>query len=300
MTPASIAELFESQQAVWPDLKQGVDSLAHTLSREFIVDNVRVVALHIPHRIKSTTAPADPEAIKNRRCFLCSGNRPPEQQGIPFGNDLVVLCNPFPILHQHVTIVYPDHTPQSIAGPNRPGFGDMLSAAAALPGFMVLYNGPRAGASAPDHLHFQACSHAGVPVVEDIIRARDGLIPDYLRAVLVIDGDDRVQIERRFQGLMSELAEYSRYDEAMVNVIVVHDRDHWTVLVFPRARHRPEVYHQGILTWSPGAIDMAGIVVLPVESDLDRITADDIRNVFGEVSLSSGTLIEIASRLDSR
>jgi len=70
-------------------------------------------------------------------------------------------------------------------------------------------------------------------------------------------------------------------------------------LVFPRARHRPEVYHKGILTWSPGTIDMAGIVVLPVQSDFDRITADDIRSVFREVSLPFDTVSEIAARMDS-
>jgi hypothetical protein len=299
VTPASIGKLFESQQAAWPDLKSGVEGLAHAVSREFVVDSVRVVALHIPHRIKSTTAPVDPEAVRKRPCFLCSRNRPPEQEGIPFGNDLVVLCNPFPILDQHVTIVYPDHTPQKIVGTIRSGFLDMLDAAAALPGFMVLYNGAKAGASAPDHLHFQAGSHAGVPVIEDVLGTRDGVIPDYLRSVFVLAGDDAARIERRFEGLMAMLAGYtSEIEEAMVNIIVVHDGGHWTVLVFPRARHRPAVYHQGILTWSPGAIDMAGIVVLPVASDLERIRADDIRSVFGEVSLSSDAVIEIASKLD--
>lgn len=300
MNPLSIAKLFDSQKVVWPDLKSGVNSLAQALSREFLVDNVRIVALHIPHRIRSTTAPTDPEAVKKRPCFLCSDNRPPEQEGIPFGNNLVVLCNPYPILDRHVTIVYPNHIPQLITGTNHSGFGDMLAVAAALPGFMILYNGPKAGASAPDHLHFQACSRSGVPVVEDIVFARENVIPEYLRSVVVFDGHDSGRIERRFEGLMNLLAAHSSDDEeAMVNVIVIFDNGHWTVLVFPRARHRPEVYHEGILTWSPGAIDMAGIVVLPVQSDLDRITADDIRSVFREVSLPFDTVSDIAARMDS-
>ena len=312
MNPAAIRALFEAQRKAWPELDQGVRSLSAVRSRDFLVDGVRVVAIHIPHRIKSTTAPADPEAIRARPCFLCSDNLPAEQVGMSFGNGLVVLCNPYPILVHHVTIVGPDHTPQRIVGNvgnvgnagnggvNSSGLGDMLAASAALPGFMVLYNGPGAGASAPDHLHFQACSHTGIPVVEDIARSQGLTLPNYLRPVLVIAGNDADVVRSKFDRLMELLARRAPgEDEPMVNLVVFYDSGCWKVLVFPRARHRPEVYHRGLLTWSPGAIDMAGVVVLPVASDLDRITGDDIRNVYAEVSIPAEAAMEVAARMES-
>ena len=314
MTPEDVAQLFAEQIQAWPDLRKGVESLALAATREFEIRGVRVVALHIPHRAASTTASVDPQTILERPCFLCPENRPPEQQGIPFGDDLIVLANPFPILSNHVTIVYREHVPQRIvagvgrtgtAGGALPGIRGMLAAARALPGFMVIYNGPGCGASAPDHLHFQACLHDGVPVVGDIGRAAGGVLPDYLGTVFVVSGHEAPRIASGFDRLMSLLAEHSQQgdepvDEPMVNVVCFHDAGEWTLLVFPRSKHRPEVYRQGRLTWSPGAIDMCGAVVLPVPGDLKRITAEDIEQVFLEVSMAPETALEIAARLGAK
>ena len=310
MTPRNVAQLFTEQIQAWPDLRKGVESLALAATREFEIRGVRVVALHIPHRAASTTASVDRQSILERPCFLCPQNRPPEQQGILFGDGLTVLANPFPILANHVTLVYREHLPQRIvAGAGRTGTADgalpgihaMLAAARALPGFMVLYNGPGCGASAPDHLHFQACLHDGVPVVGDVGREVGGVLPDYLRTVFVVSGHEAPRVASRFDRLMSLLAEHAhRDDEPMVNVVCFHDAGEWTVLVFPRSKHRPEVYRQGRLTWSPGAIDMCGAVVLPVPGDLERITAEDIEQVFREVSMAPETALEIAARLGAK
>ncbi len=286
MNPAAIDALFEEQTAAWPDLARGVESLERARRREFEIRGARVVAVHIPHRVASTTAPVDPGAIRRRPCFLCPENRPDAQSGIGFGEHFIVLANPFPILERHVTLVHSEHAPQRITGPASSGVGAMLQAARALPGYVVIYNGPRSGASAPDHLHFQAGRARGLPLVEAARDAVVGLLPDPWRSVLVVGGDDPVGVEEKFRRLMSRLAaRFPDADEPRVNVIAAFADGRWTLLLFPRARHRPAAFVEGRLTWSPGAIDMAGLVVLPVAGDLEKLTADDIESVYGEVSL---------------
>lgn len=298
MTPEAIDALFEAQTAAWPDLDRGVESLERAARRAFEIRGARVVAVHIPHRVASTTAPVDPGAIRKRPCFLCPENRPAAQTGIAFGPDMVVLANPFPILERHVTLVHREHAPQRITGPS--GVGAMLDAARALPGYVVIYNGPRSGASAPDHLHFQAGRSRGLPLVEGAGGAVDGMLTDPWRAVLVVAGDDPEDVEAGFRRLMSPLAARSpEADEPRVNVIVTFEGGRWTLLLFPRARHRPAAFHEGRLTWSPGAIDMAGLVVLPVAGDLEKLTADDIETVYREVSLPIDAAREILAREES-
>ncbi len=290
----AIDRLFESQIEEWPQLKYGVEGLTRARSREFVVNGFPVVARHIPHRIGSTTARVDPEAVRKRPCFLCAENLPDPEKALVFDQKFVIACNPFPILDNHLSIVLREHTPQRIEG----HFMTMLELGAQLPGYVILYNGPECGASAPDHMHFQACLFDGMPFVEDLEHASGGVIPDYPRSVFVLRDSDRVRLSRRFSKLFLSLEAHSRDRvEPMFNLVALYRDGDWVVVVFPRSKHRPQVFHTGELTWTPGAIDLCGVVVLPVESDLDRITAADIQKVFGEVSLEAQTVKTIARTL---
>ncbi len=293
---AGVKQLFTAQLSEWPQLATGVDMLRRARSRTLSIRWFQVCVRHIPHRIGSTTAKVDPDSIRDRPCFLCAENLPAEQRGIEFENDFVVLANPFPILDRHLTLVSKAHVPQRIVGQ----FPSMLSLARSLPGYMIVYNGPECGASAPDHLHFQACRHAGVPVVADLEHRRGVEIPDYARRVLVLVGKDRSGLERRFLLLMGLLGKRSpARPEPMVNVVVFHSDSTWHVLVFARRKHRPKVFLTGDLTLSPASIDLCGVPVLPVESDFERVEAADIESVFEEVSLSRDSFDEIVRTMQA-
>ncbi len=292
--PAEIDRLFKSQIEEWPQLRRGVDGLTRARSREFVVKGFPVVARHIPHRIESTTAPVDADAILKRACFLCAENLPDPEKGLVFDPTFVITCNPFPILDNHLSIVLREHTPQRIKG----HFLTMLELALRLPGYVVLYNGPECGASAPDHMHFQACLAGEMPLFDDLARASGGIIPDYPRSAFVIRDSDPDRLDRRFTELVVSLEGVNEDRvEPMVNLVAFHEEGYWVVVVFPRSVHRPRVFHTGELTWSPGSIDLCGVVVLPVVSDLEKITAEDIREVYAEVSLEPRIVTAIARRL---
>ena len=291
---AEIDLLFESQIEEWSQLSRGVEGLKRTRSRKFVVNGFPVVARHIPHRIESTTASIDPDAIRNRACFLCAENLPDPEKGLAFDQKFVIVCNPFPILKNHLSIVLREHTPQRIEG----HFLTMLELSAQLPGYVILYNGPECGASAPDHMHFQACLFDDIPLIKDLDSASGGVIPGYPRSTFVLKDSNKVRLGQRFSELFAALEVHNQDRvEPMINLVAFRRDGECIVVVFPRSMHRPQVFHTGELTWTPGAIDLCGVVVLPVESDLDKITAADIQEVFGEVSLKAQTVKTIADTL---
>src|SRR6266852_6222107 len=130
----AIEELFRRQLQKWPRLIRGVEGLAQAETRPVRIDWFQVFVRHIPHRVTSTTAAVDRESVAKRPCFLCAGNLDPEEEGIPFGDDFTIYCNPFPIVDRHLTIVHQKHGAQQIADQ----YGNMLDLAAALPGYFVI------------------------------------------------------------------------------------------------------------------------------------------------------------------
>ena len=292
----AVAGLIAQQKASWPQLARGYAALDAVQTRPIQVGRSGVVLQHNPGRIRNTTADVAAAAAGERPCFLCPGSLPPEERGIPFGADLVILCNPVPILDRHLSIVHRDHVPQRLDG----SVGALLELAESLgPRFFVLYNGPRCGASAPDHLHFQACARDLLPVERDLAgrapgsAAGDGegcvVLPaqDYGRSVIVLRARDRGTLGHWIQEVVGALPGNGG-EEPLVNIVCAAGLDQLTAFVFPRARHRPSAYFAGgdeRLLVSPGAIDMAGVVVLPERRDFERLDARRLAAVFDEVTL---------------
>src|SRR5215813_8446508 len=157
--------LAEQQLTTWPMLRDAVAGLARVEYKRLRVRGSEVLAQFNPQRIVSTAAKVDAAAIKQRPCFLCAENLPPEERGIAFGADFVALYNPFPVLPRHLVITSRQHIPQTIDG----NFGTLLDLALDLGDeFFALYNGAACGASAPDHLHFQACERKLPPIISEI------------------------------------------------------------------------------------------------------------------------------------
>jgi hypothetical protein len=289
-----VDEMFREQSKTWRLLAKGLDGLTHAQARLLHVDWFDVHLRHIPHRVKSTTAAVDRESIMKRPCFLCAENLDPEQKGIPFGSDFSIYCNPFPIVQRHLTILHHAHRPQLIAGQA----GTMLDLARALPGYFVIYNGPECGASAPDHLHFQAGSRELFPIEKETAKFAGPAVTGYARNVVLFRGVDRAGLEQRMEKAMELLGSVTgRKPEPLINIAAFHDARGWTIYLFPRGKHRPDVFHTGELTVSPATIDLCGIFVVPIEKDFARIAGSDVDGIFKEVTLRDDLFNEVIGRL---
>lgn len=315
---SDVDRLLESQAAEWPLLARGLQGLRGSQTRVESVFGRDVLVRQIPHRIRSTTAPVDAISVSQRKCFLCPMHLDPEEQGISFNEEFTLYCNPFPILDRHLTIVHVNHRLQRIGGQ----FGVFLKLAEALPDSFMIYNGPECGASAPDHLHFQACSRAVFPIESDI-RFPDGWAPslEFRTAALTLRPGlpsqpvmqvhlPRVFIFRdreaeRLVGSLEALVEALRdvtepMFEPMINVAGWFSDGQWSVVVFPRGKHRPRVFETGELIVSPATIDLCGIFVVPKPEDFAKISGIDIESILAEVTLPGDQFDAVVARLGGK
>ena len=291
-----VEELFQRQLRAWPQLAKGVEGLAHAKTRSVRIDWFDVFIRHIPHRMVSTTAPVDRESVAKRPCFLCANNLPAEEEGLPFDENFTIYCNPFPIVDRHLTIAHREHGAQRIANQ----FGNMLDIASALRKYFVVYNGPECGASAPDHMHFQAGSRELFPIEKDTAALTGVTVPNYARKVFLLRGRDRSALIDRMDRAIELLSETTgKRAEPLINIAVFHERGEWVAYLFPRGKHRPEVYYRGELTVSPASIDLCGIFVVPLAEHFEKITGDSIAAIFREVTLPHDQLQEVAKKLES-
>ena len=293
--------LLRHQKETWEMLRTGYASLNSLQTRQFWFDGYEVRIQFNPGRMTSSAAKVDDRSIRERKCFLCLQNLPDGQRGIPYGDRYMFLCNPFPILPAHFTIPRIDHVPQRIDAE----FGVMLDLARDLaPGYSVFYNGPRCGASAPDHLHFQAGTRWSMPVESEYPRllSERGKFLENAESVRVIavEGGERLfvsfegkdpaglhQTLRRYLAALQQVR--PECDEPMVNIMAWYDAGLWTVLVYPRVKHRPSFFFvegEGKILISPAIVDLGGISVTPLEADFHKVTSQHLVTMYHEVQLS--------------
>ncbi len=291
-----IEELFTRQVRAWPQLAKGVEGLARAKTRRLRIDWFEVFVRHIPHRIGSTAARVDRESVAKRPCFLCANNLPPGEKGVQVDENFMAYCNPFPIVDRHFTIVHREHRLQCIGNQ----FKNMLDLAAVLPGYFVVYNGPECGASAPDHLHFQAGSRRLFPIEKDTAGLNSVTVPNYRRNTFFFRGRDRSALADRMDRALYLLAATTgQRAEPLINIAVFCENAEWFTYLFPRGKHRPQAFYTGELTVSPAAIDLCGIFVAPLAEDFDKITGEAINAIFREVTLPDRQFHEVAARLES-
>jgi hypothetical protein len=294
LAPA-VERLFAEQAAAWPLLARGLRGLAEARTRTLRIGPATIALRHIPHRLQSTTARVDAASVGARPCFLCLDNLPPEQRGVAIGEEWVALCNPYPILDRHLTIVHRHHLPQRLAGRT----AALLGLARELPGCFVIYNGPECGASAPDHLHFQAASRALFPIEADS-EGREGLLDHPARPVVLRD-ESPERLSARVDALVEALAAVTDHTaEPLVNLAAFSSNGRLTVCLFARRRHRPAAFERGELLLSPAAIDLSGVLVAPRAEDYERLTSEMALTVFDEVMLDRIRLGALAARAEVR
>lgn len=287
-------DLIEQQKSCWPEFAERITQLDLIKTKTFNLNGNTVVAQINPARIVSSGAKVDAKSIKERKCFLCSCNSPEQQKGIEIIPGYTLLVNPFPILRNHFTIPCNDHCQQEIKG----RMSDMLKIAECMPNFFIFYNGPKCGASAPDHMHFQAVEKGQLPFMEcndnyTIISSnREGRAVDLKdnsgRHCISIESQDADFACNEFGRIYDKMAANSD-EEPMMNIFAdFNEHSHlYTINIFCRKAHRPSQYYSETDFWmiSPGAIDMAGIIVLPRTEDFERIDENVIKDVYNQVSL---------------
>jgi len=271
-----IDDLFLSQQKEWNILDESVKGLNQTKLKSFQWDDDITVQVQFnPARLLSASAKVDPRSITDRPCFLCEANRPQVQRGIPFLDKYIILCNPYPILPKHITVPIHSHVPQRI----RKKIGDMLTLAEELPDYIVFYNGPKCGASAPDHFHLQAGLKSPILLEGD----------NNLRSCLIIESDSKSEAEELFEDVYKFLhARQKSEDEPMLNIIAFVDNGMYKLHIFPRKQHRPTHYFlqdDKQLLISPGALDMAGLIITVREEDFEKINKEELEDIYKQVSL---------------
>ena len=310
MLQQKVKELFASQLEQWPMARRNFDDLNSVQVAEVRFDACRMPVTFNAGRIRSTAAKVDKKTIAERRCFLCGENRPAEQEGIEYGR-YTILINPFPIFTNHLTIPDSSHTDQMM---NAERMGEMLDLAHDLSDWAIFYNGPKCGASAPDHFHFQAGDRGVMPVEEEIKKADKVLyksdkltvktIDNYVRQVVILEGKERDVLTAAVEQVMKAVGEVVvREPEPMVNIITVWDENEWRVAVFPRREHRPSQFfledEAAKIVFSPGAVDFGGILILPRKEDFDRLQVEKetIADMFGQLSFTDEQFAELTDKI---
>jgi len=304
--PALCRNFYNSQKKSWPTLAAACRDLTLVQERELSCGNYKIILQYNPARAASSGAAVDKASIQKRPCFLCDANRPADQAGILYRSKYLILCNPAPIFKRHFTVVARKHRPQEITS----SLNSLLQIACdASPDYTVFYNGPACGASAPDHLHFQMVPFRSLPFlnppkgtrpVKEIssMRYRAGEGSD--RSVMVLESENADTLKEQFLYLLKCAGQIlETAEEPLVNVLCTFRKDCWQLMIFLRRKHRPDAYYaakDANIFVSPGAVDMAGVVITPKPADYQRLDCDTLRNIYREVSLDEGTLRAIVNK----
>lgn len=302
-------QLIKDQQDEWELARKNYAGLKKVKTRKLAFDGFDMVVQFNPERIRSSAAKVDIKSIEARPCFLCQQNLPKEQRGIQVMDNYMILVNPFPIFPEHLTIPHINHIDQLIEDK----FGDMLELAKILDNFTVFYNGPKCGASAPDHFHFQAGIKRFMPIERDhrngsffhYSKSVNGVEvikwTDYIRTILTFSGRDKSQITSLFNTLFTELKGLQPDEtEPMLNILASFEGSRWTVHVFPRKLHRPRQYFEEgdkQIVLSPASVDMGGVLITPREEDYQKLSMGDAQDIFEQVCMDDEQFEEIIKRL---
>jgi ATP adenylyltransferase/5',5'''-P-1,P-4-tetraphosphate phosphorylase II len=274
LSQSQVDDFFSRQLSQWPTAAARFKALNDVATKQLSVDGFTLRVQFNPSRIVSSAANVTAGAIAARPCFLCAANRPAEQHGIDLG-DATILVNPFPILPFHLTIVGNSHAPQLIAGHE----SLMARLALKLNRSVVFYNGPRCGASAPDHFHFQAVGLDSLPLIDAVNRRQP--LPF---GVIVFDATAD-EAASRLQQVMSALPRSEGDTESPVNILAYAIGDKARFIVIPRRRHRPDFYGSGDdqMLVSPASIDLAGVMVNVRPTDFNRFDVDTVSAIYSQL-----------------
>ena len=307
MEDSSISRFFNRQLEKWDDARHRFRDLKHVETKK-LSEEVRLQ--FNPARIVSTGAKIDKKTLGERPCFLCEKNRPKEQMSQQIDERFHLLVNPFPILPVHFTIPARKHQPQAIYK----NYGEMHRFLSLHSELMVFYNGPKCGASAPDHLHFQAGTSGILPLqtnwqrlsrnLTDVISLNDeekiAVVRDFIVPAFVIISKSEESDETLFHRLYKSMPMRGDETEPMMNIIAWRKGDEYISVVIPREKHRPEAYFaegDAQVMVSPGALDMSGLIITPREEDFHKLTEESATTILQECGISTEKMNSIVTKL---
>jgi len=291
-----LSDFLNQQVRDWPLANGNFNGLEKVEEKEFAFDGFKMKVQFNPERIRSSAAKVDKKSIENRVCFLCLDKLPAEQGGIAQGIEYVILVNPFPIIPQHFTIPKVDHVDQSFMD-NLEG---MLALVKDMQGYTLFYNGPKCGASAPDHMHFQGGNKGFMPVEEEYFALKDKAdllvkseeievraFNHYLRKMISVETtntEELIAVVSKFYNAFAAMQAEEK--EPMLNVICSYVDGKYMMHLFPRKLHRPTQYFaegDDQILISPASVDFGGVFITPRREDFEKITAEDIEDIFKQV-----------------
>jgi ribosomal protein S18 acetylase RimI-like enzyme len=301
--PKLCCELLSEQKKEWSGLREGYALHKYVRERDIPCRGFSVRLQYNPGRVKSSLAVVAGKNQTERPCFLCLDHLPEGQKGISYRSDYLILCNPMPVFSPHFTISHLDHRLQAI----NEHIGTFLQLMADFgSGWTVLYNGPKCGASAPDHFHFQAAPMGQMPIEKEVqeekkralIKRTDRVLlyrlKDLGREAIVLQGDESMAVEDALRNFLKALKKVNSIDdEPMVNIAGFYEKGKeregkWQLVIFPRRKHRPDAFFRegdARVVVSPGVIDMGGVLITPVEKDFERLDAAAIEGIYAEVTM---------------
>ncbi|MCE2617430.1 DUF4922 domain-containing protein [Phocaeicola oris] len=315
---------INKQIKMWTLAKSNHDNLKDVSVDEIKVDGIPMMIQFNPARMVSTGAKVDKKSIEKRPCFLCESNRPPQQQVLNTMDGLDILINPYPILPGHLTIAEQKHIPQKTIDPVE----DFIKLFVLIPDtYAIFYNGAKCGASAPDHMHYQAVPIKYIPLIkfyesnkiekelidrkEEIwktekertyMEARLYKVTNYLCPLLCLEFDNDIDCNSMLQCVLESLPVHENEEEARFNLIAWKiDIEKIAVIVIPRSKHRPDCYSakgDKQLMISPGALDMSGIIVTARQEDFNKIDEKEIKHIIKECGLSKKEMEESIERYE--
>lgn len=321
LSNAGVQALLDSQLNAWEQAKNNYSALEGVTVKEVLLNGFPVKVQFNPARIISSAAKVDAKSIRERKCFLCAENRPQMQRGIEYkgkAGEYEVLINPFPIFPKHLTIPCKKHLNQTIGeAENVPGrLEDMLDLAAVLDEYVLFYNGPKCGASAPDHMHFQAGNKGFLPVEthRDKLPATpvfegNGVrvlsLEKYMRGALLLEAVDKAAAIETFNKIYAAVPVKAGEWEPMLNVLCWSEKPageerKWYTVIFIRDKHRPSYYFaegDANILLSPASVDLGGVFITPLEKDYMKLGSKEIEEILDEIFVSGERMDMIRNSL---
>ena len=302
----NIRAFFTHQLDTWDEIRQRYEALKHVGLKQLGLRQLQ----YNPARMVSTGAQIDRQTIAQRACFLCEKNRPEEQLTIDLGDDFELMVNPFPVLPMHFTIVRKTHVPQTILE----NYTEIYRLLELFPELFVFYNGPMSGASAPDHMHFQAGIGQELPLMtvlrklekerQVLIKQGNGSSLSMFNTVsfnaFVIKSKAQETEMTLFKQLYAAMPVREGEKEPRMNIVAWRDGSEDVIVVLPRDNHRPACYFEEgdrRMVISPGALDMAGLIITPREEDFNRMSEDKLISILKEVSIKEKDMENIKEKL---
>lgn len=300
-----VKKLLDNQLHTWQVVQDNYAALNFVQIRRIECLGREVLLQFNPKRIRSSAAKVDKASLEARPCFFCY--RPKEQESVIYNSDFEILVNPYPIFQEHLTIPLLRHERQQV----KPYMGTMLDLAKSLPSFAIFYNGPKCGASAPDHMHFQAGTREGFPVIQNWVREENKLIWEkngvnlYMNSyisptTLFLVSKDREGVLELFERLYDLLEIKQEEYEPRINLLTWVNQEEWIICLFPRESSRPSCYYaeeNDKILISPATVEMSGLFITPLESDFLKVTAKDLQTIWQEVSVEKDKIESLICKI---